>query len=228
VLDEAFTQPYGVPPGRYVMMAVRDSGTGMDAATQERIFEPFFTTKEMGIGTGLGLASVFGIIKNHGGIIDVESSVGEGSTFYIYLPASEKAAVKAPIPRIDKLVPGSETVLVVDDEEYILSTLKAMLERLGYSVMTASGGRMAVEMFQTHQDKIDLVMLDMIMPEMSGAEVFDRVQATKPGAKVILASGYSLDSLAEDVLSRGGNGFIQKPIDMARLSQMIRDVLDQQ
>jgi PAS domain S-box-containing protein len=225
-LDEAFVQPFNVSPGRYVMIAVRDNGSGMDALTQEHIFEPFFTTKKMGIGTGLGLASVFGIIKNHEGIIDVESALGQGSSFYIYLPATETEAVETHRSPVGTILPGSETIMVIDDEEYILASLQAMLESLGYSVMNANGGRAAVELYEAQGDAIDLVLLDMIMPDMSGREVFDRIKTVRPDAKVILASGYSLNSQAEDVLNRGGSGFIQKPVDLVHLSQMIREVLD--
>lgn len=143
VLDEGYVRPYEVKPGRYVKLSVADTGVGMDQETLRRVFEPFFTTKEMGRGTGLGLASVYGIVKSHGGVIDVYSKKGQGTTFSIYLPASEKAAIAAGAEEdeSDGILEGNETVLLVDDEEMVIAVGRNMLENLGYKVLAAKGGR---------------------------------------------------------------------------------------
>lgn len=212
-------------PGKYVELSVTDTGIGMDNEIQERIFDPFFTTKEMGRGTGLGLASAYGIIKGHDGYIDVESRKGEGATFSVYLPASEKKIAKA--ARItEKLLKGTETVLLVDDEEIILDIGRDLLKAIGCRALTARGGREAIELYQKNQDDINIVILDMIMPNMSGGEVYDRMKEINPDIKVLLSSGYSINDQATDILSRGCNGFIQKPFTINELSVVIRQILD--
>jgi two-component system cell cycle sensor histidine kinase/response regulator CckA len=211
-------------PGRYVELAVTDNGMGMNEETLERIFDPFFTTKEMGRGTGLGLASVYGIIKGHNGYIDVESREGEGSTFSIYLPASEKKIKKA-INIKKKLLKGTETVLLIDDEEIILDVGRDLLEAMGYKALTVRGGWEAIELYQKNQDDVDIVILDMIMPGMSGGEVYDRMKELNPDIKVLLSSGYSIDGRATDILNRGCKGFIQKPFNINELSATIRQIL---
>jgi PAS domain S-box-containing protein len=213
-----------MPPGRYVHIEVRDTGHGMDEATRMRIFEPFFTTKKMGHGTGLGLASAFGIIKNHEGTITVQSEMGEGTHFHIYLPASPEEA-STPPRSPGQLARGEGTILVVDDEPFILASLQDMLRELGYTVRVANGGLAALEIFDTYKDPIDLVILDMIMPDMGGGETFDLIKAKRPEVKVILSSGYSMNQLAEEILSRGCNGFLQKPFNLSKLSQMVSVVL---
>ncbi|MDY6970805.1 MAG: PAS domain S-box protein [Thermodesulfobacteriota bacterium] len=227
-LDEAFVEPYNVEPGRYVNLTVTDTGVGMDEATKQRIFDPFFTTKEMGRGTGLGLASVYGIIKNHGGIIVVHSKKGLGSTFNIYLPVSEKAVVgKKEFEK--EILKGSETILLVDDEDLILDIGQEILQTLGYNVLTARGGKKALEMVSKgHIPFPDLIILDMIMPGMGGGEVYNRMKEINPGAKVLLSSGYSIDDRATEILNRGCNGFIQKPFSVEQLSQYIREILDRE
>jgi len=212
-------------PGKYVELAVTDSGVGIDKEIQQRIFDPFFTTKEMGRGTGLGLASAYGIVKGHDGYIDVESKKGEGATFSVYLPVSEKKIAKA--ARItEKLLKGTETVLLVDDEEIILDIGRDLLKAMGCRALTARGGCEAIEVYQKNQDDINIVILDMIMPNMSGGEVYDRMKEINPDIKVLLSSGYSIDGQATDILSRGCNGFIQKPFTINELSVAIRQVLD--
>jgi len=224
-LDEGYTKPFNVTPGRYVKISVTDTGVGMDEATQHRIFEPFFTTQEMGIGTGLGLASVYGIIKNHDGIINVYSVKGEGSTFIIYLPAFEKEIVKEEkIP--EKILKGTETVLLVDDEDIILDVGEGILKTLGYKVLIARSGKEAIELYKKNKDKIDMVILDMIMPQMGGGETYDRMKEIDPNIKVLLSSGYSINGQATEILKRGCDGFIQKPFTMKDLSKAIREVLD--
>jgi PAS domain S-box-containing protein len=213
-------------PCKYVMLTVTDTGIGMDNEIKERIFDPFFTTKEMGRGTGLGLASAYGIINGHDGYIDVESRKGEGTTFSIYLPASEKKIAKS-VDIAEKLLRGTETVLLIDDEETILDVGQALLKAMGYKVLTAKSGQEAIELYQKNQeDIIDIVILDMIMPNMSGSEVYDRMKEINPDIKVLLSSGYSVDGQATDILNRGCNGFIQKPFNINGLSAAIRQILD--
>jgi len=215
----------GLRGGRFVKASITDTGEGMDERTRERVFDPFFTTKEMGRGTGLGLASAYGIIKNHGGIIQVQSRKGEGSSFHIYLPASEKEMVEEKADR-EKLLRGSETVLLVDDEEMILEVGLSMLIALGYKVLTARSGREAAELYLEKKKKIDLVVLDMIMPGMGGKETFEELKKIDPDVRVLLSSGYSIDSRAKSILDEGCRGFIQKPFNLSIFSSKLREVLD--
>ena len=206
-------------------ISVTDTGVGMDKATREKIFEPFFTTKEMGRGTGLGLASVYGIIKNHGGFIDVYSEKGHGTTFNIYLPASEKEVIKERKPAGDTLR-GTETVLFVDDEGMIIDVAGELFEQLGYKVLTAGSGKEACEIYEKNKEQIDIVLLDMIMPDMSGSDTYDKMKKIDPDIKVLLSSGYSINGQATEIMDRGCNGFIQKPFKMKELSQKLREILD--
>ena len=224
-LDQRFVQPFNVKPGRYAKIVVRDTGSGMAPDVQERAFEPFFTTKPMGGGTGLGLASAFGIIKNHDGIIDFTSQPGKGTTFFIYLPATDQTVVSE-TETVDGLQKGTETILVVDDEAYILKACRAMLTDLGYAVLTARSGEEAMSIFRELGAQIDLVILDMIMPEMDGSETFRQLKQIDPTIKVLISSGYGIDEISSDMLAMGCNDFIQKPFDMYQASKMIRDVLD--
>ena len=197
----------------------------MDKETQERIFEPFFTTKKMGRGTGLGLASAYGIIKGHRGYIHVDSEKGRGTTFSIYLPASDKEVVTA-IKPAEYVIEGSGTILLVDDEALVLDIGVMMLEKVGYTVLEAKGGREAVEIYEANKDKIDLVILDMIMPDIGGGEAYDRMKEINPDVKVLLSSGYSIEGEATEILERGCDGFIQKPFNIKELSGKIREFLD--
>ena len=224
VLDEGYTKPFTVNPGRYVKISITDTGVGMDKATQRRIFEPFFTTKRMGVGTGLGLASVYGIVKNHGGFINVYSEKNEGSTFTIYLPVWEKDGYEEEkLP--EKVVKGSVALLLVDDEDIIIDVGEQMLKTLGYEVLLAGGGKKAIEIYTNNQDRIDMVILDMIMPDMGGGETYDRLKEINPDVKVLLSSGYSINEKANEILARGCNGFIQKPFDLRELSGKIKEIL---
>jgi PAS domain S-box-containing protein len=224
-LDESRARPFGQNPGRFVKVSIIDTGLGMDEATRQRIFEPFFTTKQMGRGTGLGLASVYGIIKNHGGIIDVFSEKGQGTNFSIFLPASEKEVAKAKeLPF--KVLRGTETILLVDDEDRIVDAVEKTLRKLGYSVLSARNGIEAIELYEKEKDNIDVVVLDMIMPVMGGGETYDRLKVINPDVKVILSSGYSIEGQASEILKRGCNAFIQKPFRVRQLSQKIRQVLE--
>jgi two-component system cell cycle sensor histidine kinase/response regulator CckA len=211
-------------PGNYVLLTVTDSGIGMDKKTMNHIFEPFFTTKGVGKGTGLGLASVYGIIKAHDGYIDVESQKGHGTTFKIYLPVSNRKVI-GKHELAQEPVKGSETVLLVDDEETVIDVGRQMLERMGYTVLAAGSGKDAIELYRGHKDAIHIVILDLIMPEMSGGETYDEIKKINPHVKVLLSSGYSKDSRATEILARGCNGFIQKPYTMKGLSLRIREIL---
>jgi two-component system cell cycle sensor histidine kinase/response regulator CckA len=224
ILDSNNVKPFKVEPGKYVEISISDTGVGIDRETRKRIFEPFFTTKEMGRGTGLGLASVYGIVKSHGGYIDVSSEKEKGTTFTLYLPASEKRAVQ------EKAMPaemsrGTGTILLIDDEKMILDVGCELLEELGYRVLHALSGPEALEIFQKNSTKIDLVIMDMIMPGMSGGETFDRLRNINQNIKVLLSSGYSLNGQATKILRRGCDGFIQKPFDLNQLAEKIGSII---
>jgi two-component system cell cycle sensor histidine kinase/response regulator CckA len=225
ILDEKNARFYTAPPGKYVQSSITDTGEGMDTKTKERIFEPFFTTKEFGRGTGLGLAMVYGIVTSHHGFIHVISEPRHGTTFLLFLPASDKKAVESK-PSAPEVIRGIEKILLVDDEPSVLKVSKAILETLGYRVYGAKNGEDAVELYKEKKDEIDLVILDMIMPGLSGGETFDCIKMLNASAKVMLSSGYSLDKQAQNIMEKGCNGFIQKPFNIADLSRKIRDVLD--
>ena len=216
---------YNPNPGMYIMMEIADTGVGMSTEIQQRMFEPFFTTKTMGKGTGLGLASVYGIIKTHKGYIEIESQPGQGTVIQIFLPSSDKNITTPKKPK-DQLAKGKEKVLFVDDEPMLLEVGAEMLEMIGYHVLSASSGQKAIEIFEHAKDEIDIVLFDMIMPEMNGGELFDKLKEIQPDVKTILSSGYSIDGQAQQIMVRGCNGFIQKPFDVKSLSRKIRDVLD--
>jgi PAS domain S-box-containing protein len=224
VLNKSFVRPHEVRPGRYVKISVTDHGIGMDESIKRRIFEPFFTTHEPGRGTGLGLASAFGIIKNHHGIITADSKLGQGSTFCIYLPASDRA------PEIEKVSHegiqfGHETILLVDDEAYIVDVGEMMLKGLGYNIMTADCGKAAVDLFSQKKDHIDLVVLDLVMPDMSGEAVFNKMREIKPDIKVLFASGHYMMDQTRSLLQAGRSGFLQKPFNLRQLSTKVRHIL---
>ena len=223
--DYVKTKPYHVEPGNYVKVSVTDNGIGMDKNIQKRIFEPFFTTKEVGHGSGLGLASAYGIVKNHGGLINCYSEPGHGTTFNVYLPAYKKAVTEEKEP-VEVALKGSGTVLLVDDEELVVNIGKRMLEGLGYEVVPAKSGDEALKIYSHRPDGIDLVLLDLIMPHMHGGDVFDRIKEINPQARVLLSSGYSLNGQAEKIMERGCDGFIQKPFNTVQLSRKIREILE--
>jgi PAS domain S-box-containing protein len=226
MLDENFAGAYGVRPGKYVAISITDTGIGMDGKTLKRVFDPFFTTKDKERGTGLGLASTYGIIQNHDGMIIAESEKGRGATFHIYLPATEK-------PVIDehkddqKILVGTETILLVDDEEMILDVGAQVLKKLGYEVLKARDGKESIEIYQQNRQKVAMIILDLIMPEMGGGETYDRLKEIDPKVKVLLSSGYSLDGQATEILNRGCNGFLQKPFSIRDLSEKLRQIIVQ-
>ena len=222
--------PYKISSGEYIKISISDSGIGMEPAVMSKIFDPFFTTKKnftakkRGKGTGLGLSSVYGIIKNHDGHIRVDSQPGNGSTFHIYLPASPQLTENK-LPADDAIVSGMETILMIDDEPDLLDIGKEMLEALGYQVHCAKNGKEAIQFYTHHKDEINLILLDMIMPEMNGEAVYDRLIEINPDVKVLLSSGYSQTGPTEKILQKGCNGFIQKPFRIQLLSQTIREIL---
>ncbi len=226
-LDDEDVMHYGINSGEFVMVSVTDTGVGMDEKTQRHIFEPFFTTQKLGRGTGLGLASAYGIIKNHEGLINVSSKKGGGSTFNFYLPAVEAQIVKQlPDDIEDKILYGTETILIVDDEEIVITVSLEMLNNMGYNVLIARGGKEALEIFKKNKDKIALVILDIIMPDLGGSHVYNVLKKIKPDIKVLVSSGYSIDGQASEIMSRNCDGFIQKPFNMIKLSKRIRKILD--
>lgn len=218
-------KPYKPKPGNYVHISIRDTGVGMNKETMERIFEPFFTTKGLAKGTGLGLASAYGIVKGHGGYIDVDSIKGKGTIFNIYLPATDRIILKErELP--DKIHMGTGTVLLIDDEEIVIDAGEQMLNKLGYDVVIARNGKVALDIFKEKKDSISIVLLDMVMPDMGGKETFEKMKEIDPGARVLLSSGYSLDGQASEIMSQGCDGFIQKPFSLKNLSQKVKEVLE--
>jgi two-component system cell cycle sensor histidine kinase/response regulator CckA len=224
ILDENFAGAYGVRPGKYVAISITDTGIGMDEKTLKRVFDPFFTTKEKESGTGLGLASAYGIIKNHDGIIMAESAGGQGAAFHIYLPASDKPVVDEDQDD-QNILKGSGTILLVDDEKMIIDVGSQVLKKMGYEILTACHGKEAIEIYRQNSQKIVIVVLDLIMPEMGGGETYDRLKELDPDVKVLLSSGYSLDGQATEILNRGCDGFIQKPFSLKDLSQKLRQII---
>jgi PAS domain S-box-containing protein len=225
ILDETYCQPYQVEPGTYAKISVTDSGIGIEPSIRQQIFDPFFTTKDKTRGTGLGLASAYGIIKNHGGMITVYSEVGHGTTFNIYLPLSDQEAQQGKTEEAE-LIKGNERVLLIDDETMILDVGAAMLKKLNYRVISASSGEEAIELIRQADSPIDLIILDLIMPGMDGSEAFDRIRKLAPEVPVMIASGYAMDGKAAGIMDKGANGFIQKPFTILELSRKVRDVID--
>lgn len=223
--DEQTCRTYQISPGNYVRVSVTDTGVGIDKDILQKIFDPFFTTKEKSRGTGLGLASAYGIIKNHGGTITVYSEVDRGTTFNLYLPLSRRKTEVETTPT-NRLAGGTETILLVDDEEMIIEVGQAILERLGYRVITAENGEAALGEIMGKGSTIDLVILDLVMPGLDGGATFDRIRQIAPTLPVLLSSGYSINGQAAEILERGCNGFIQKPFDINALDRKIRSVLE--
>jgi PAS domain S-box-containing protein len=226
-LDEEFCKVHvGAKPGAHVYISVRDTGRGMDKETQSHIFEPFYTTKGTGMGTGLGLAMVYGIVKNHGGYISCESTRKKGTEFRIYIPVIQQEALSE--EEVEEALPrgGSETVLLIDDEKLIRDLGEKALTGFGYTVLTAPNGESALKLYNREFDQIDLVILDLIMPKMSGTHCFEEIKSINPEAKVIIASGYSDEGTVHESLKERANRFIDKPFNVKGLLRMIREVLD--
>ena len=228
-IDRATAQENGVDlPGFYVKLMVTDSGVGMESSVIDRIFDPFFTTKTRGQGTGLGLATAYGIIKSHKGAIKATSQVGRGSTFTVFLPAKKRTApINARRNGIEnRIVSGKGSILLVDDEKGVIEVCSEMLESLGYRVTAVSSGGKALSFLENKKHPIDLVILDMVMPEMNGEETFDRIRKIEPNLKVLLSSGYSRGVHINKMMDKGFDGFIFKPFDVATLSGKISSLFD--
>ncbi len=226
ILDQTDAKAHDVSPGPYAQISVSDTGVGMDEKTKARVFEPFFTTRVLRQGKGLGLAAAYGIIRGHRGYISASSEIGHGTTITLCLPASNRTTVQEIRPPTEDLQ-GHERILIVDDELFIIDVTQDILKTLGYEVITAQGGEEAIRIYREQQGSIDLVILDMIMPEMGGEEVFGHLKAINPQVRAILASGYSINSQAQRIMEQGCRAFLQKPFGMAELSRKIREVLDQ-
>ncbi len=224
MIDANGAEVKAIKPGYYVRVAVRDTGKGISKDDIEKVFDPFFTTNSLGGSTGLGLAMVYGIIENHHGFISVESTINEGTCFTILLPSSHKETVSDEKPSLENQT-GTDTILLVDDEPMIIEVGKEMISILGYDVITAPSGMEALEIVETQNKRIDLFIVDMIMPQMNGGELFDKLKSLNPDVKIILSSGYSIDGEARQIINRGCKGFIQKPFTMSQLGEKIRDVL---
>ncbi|MBN2704586.1 MAG: PAS domain S-box protein [Pontiellaceae bacterium] len=215
-----------IVPGPFIEIEIRDTGCGIPKENMKRIFEPFYTTKESGKGTGLGLASVLGTIRQHGGVVNVYSEPGTGTSFHILLPVAEKGEKKA-VESPKQIIRGSGTILLVDDENNVRSTAQAMLENLGYRVLIAENGRQGLDLFRQKSNTIDLVILDMIMPEMNGKDCFLAMKEIQSDVRVILSSGFSRDDEVAAMKSAGLRGFIQKPFRLAQLAQTVQDALQE-
>jgi len=217
-------QKFSIKEGDYVQVTISDTGTGMDENTLAHIFEPFFTTKKQGKGTGLGLSSVFGCIKLHNGFIHVESEVNKGTICKMYLPQVKSSGVKDEKSHTE-LIKGSGNILVVDDEEIIRDAITSMLSELGYKVTCCTNGKEAVEKYSQAPSGFDLVLLDMIMPEMSGKDCFEELRRVNPSARIIICSGYSMDDTITALLKRGASGYIAKPFQKTDVSIKVTEVM---
>ncbi|MDO8794850.1 MAG: response regulator [Vicinamibacterales bacterium] len=226
-LDEAFAAAHaGVPPGPYVMLAVSDTGVGMDEATRTRIFEPFFTTKGLGQGTGLGLSTVYGIVKQSGGSIEVDSELGRGTTFRIYLPrVGEVAPPDQPITT-ESIAPGDETILLVEDERALRLVATRILTKAGYNVLAAGTGEEALLVLERHDGPVQLLLTDVVLPGISGRELANRLAEAHPEIKVLYTSGYTDDAILRRGVLDKGTHFIAKPYTVAALTRKVRDVLE--
>ncbi len=227
-LQEDFIEAHGYGrPGPYALLTISDTGLGMDEATRKRIFEPFFTTKEVGKGTGLGLAVVYGIVKQHDGFINVYSEPGKGTTFRIYLPlVASEAAAAANAPQEEAAARGAETVLLAEDDEALRKLSQTVLTEYGYTVLAAVDGEDAVKQFREHKEAIQLLLFDLIMPKMNGKEAYDEIRKMKPDIKIIFASGYAPDLVRRKVVLEKGAHLLYKPMSPMALLRKVRSVLD--
>jgi PAS domain S-box-containing protein len=226
-IDREFVRMYGYGnPGEYALISVSDTGEGMDRETMDRIFEPFFTTKEVGRGTGLGLALVYGIIKQHNGYINVSSESGRGTTFRIYLPIARQTATEQVKNEIYELPGGTETILVVDDSEDVRGFVKDVLKLHGYKVIEAEDGERAIEKFSEHGDSIKMIVTDVVMPKMSGKRIYEELKKIKPDIKVLYTSGYTSEIIHQKGVLDEGMNFLSKPLTPEKLLTTVRTILD--
>jgi len=225
-IDLAKAELLKIKAGNYVRITIIDTGSGMDEETCARIFEPFFTTKEKSRGVGLSLASAYGIVRSHEGAIEVASELGRGTIFNIYLPVSAEEAPREVAPS-KAMARGAETILLVDDEESVLYVCKEILATIGYNVLTAANGREALNIYKEHKNAIDLVVLDMIMPGLSGSETYEELKLINPQVKVMVSTGYSVSEQAKKIMEKGCQAIIQKPFRLEDLSQKVREVIGQ-
>lgn len=226
-LDLAYSGAHvAVKPGPYVMLAVTDTGTGMDPETRSHLFEPFFTTKGQGKGTGLGLSTVYGIIKQSGGNVGVYSEPGQGTCVKCYLPRVDQPMALDPEKSLETAKPGSETILVVEDEEAVRRLISETLQRNGYRVLVAGSGREALAVTGSHPNPIQLVITDMVMPHMSGREVAAKLKAQRPDIQILFISGYTDQAIAQNGGLDSGADFLQKPFTPATLMRKVREILD--
>ena len=229
MLDEAFTARFlDATAGPHVLLSVSDTGMGMSPATQARVFEPFFTTKEVGKGTGLGLATVFGIVRQSGGLICVDSVLGSGTTFSVYFPVAGGSIRPAPEP-VSLERPslfGTETILLVEDEESVRVLVRTILNKFGYVVLDAQSGGDALLLCEQHPDGIDLLLTDVVMPRMSGRQLAERLALVRPDMKVLYMSGYTSDAVVRHGVHDATIAFIQKPITPSALARRVREALD--
>jgi CheY-like chemotaxis protein len=213
-------------PGRYALISVTDTGCGIDEEYLETIFDPFFTTKGVGEGTGLGLSTVYGLVRQHGGLIHVYSEVDKGTTFKIYLPQLGRSATILGEQKVDVAPAGSETILLAEDDDVVRKLSKAFLTRAGYHVLVANNGEEALAVFEEHADEIDLVLLDVVMPKLGGRAVFERIRQTHPHIRTLFASGYSMSAIHTNFVLEEGFALIQKPYERKVLLRKVREVLD--
>jgi PAS domain S-box-containing protein len=228
-LDEDYCRRHpGAKPGNYVLLAISDTGFGMDKEILDHIFEPFFTTKGVGMGTGLGLAVVYGIVKQHGGYVTCESQPGHGTVFKVYLPAiEEQEIVSGELAEELRLPGGTETILLVEDEEVVRDLGELILCESGYRVLTAKNGKEALTIYQRNRESISLVILDLVMPEMGGKQCFEELLKIDPRVKVLIASGLSVDGSTKEALEGVARGFASKPYNMKEMLRSVRKVLDE-
>ena len=222
---DLLTKSCQLRPGRYVKVTISDTGIGMDKLTLQRIFDPFFTTKKFGKGSGLGLYCSYGIIRNHGGYIQVVSKQNVGTTFTIYLPVSDKEIARPADPSPKRIV-GRETLLLVDDEKKIRDVCRDGLKLMGYTVITADSGEAAIDIYGRSHATIDVVILDMIMPGLNGRETYKRLRQINPDVRVLLASGYAFEGQEKEILEDKCNGYIQKPFKIEKLAMMIKEIME--
>jgi two-component system cell cycle sensor histidine kinase/response regulator CckA len=229
VLSELQVLEHGeMPPGPYTRLTVSDTGTGMDEATMARIFEPFFTTKDIGKGTGLGLATVFGILKQSGGFIEVESALGRGSSFRAYLPQiRDLTRLKGSDHGLVKMPKGIETILQVEDEQGVRELAQLILEASGYRVLSTRSGSMALQVCHENAGVIDLLFTDVVMPKMSGRQLADLLAPSRPSMKVLYMSGYTDDTMVRHGIQQARTNFLAKPFTPVALAQKVRAVLDE-